>query len=352
LTLTYMSVSSEESTVDLKPEAKGEQEDAAPEEVIEPPLQLFHPLNWEILALLMPASVFGVLARLGLGALASYAGESIFPLAYAQGVGCLIMGFCLALKGPISKCYPPLYIALATGFCGSLTTFSGWQYDVFGSWTNSSNAGRNWLRDVVDGITKLVFTLIISMSSVSFGSYLAQISRSYLPRVPMPRPAIRYTLSAVGVLIYAATFPAYATLPPSYRSQAVASLLFSFPGTLSRYLLALSMNMAMKKIPLGTMAANILGTGLLGVFHVLQNKHQHVSLHACSTLQGLIDGYCGALTTVSTFAVELNAMGGSRYAWIYGGISIVISQLLLAVVILPAHTLSGVPFIRSCTYEQ
>jgi len=182
------------------------------------------------------------------------------------------MGFCLALKVSISECYTPLYVALTTGFCGSLTTFSSWQYDMFSSWTNSANAHRDGLRDVIDGMTKLVFTLVISMSSVSFGSYLAQITRSYFPRLPTPRPVVRYALAGIGVLIYAATFPAYARLPPSYRSQAVASLLFSFPGTLSRYLLALSMNTVMKKLPLGTMTANVVGTGLLGVFHVLQNK--------------------------------------------------------------------------------
>ena len=190
------------------------------------------------------------------------------------------------------------------------------------------------------------------MSSVSFGSYLAQITRSYFPRFPTPRPAIRHAVSVLGILIYAATFPVYATLPSSYRSQALAALLFSFPGTLSRYLLAISMNPMLEKIPLGTMAANILGTALLGVFHVLQNKNPHVSPHACSTLQGLIDGFCGTLTTVSTFAVELNVMNGSRYAWIYAGISVAISQLLLVIVILPAHTLSNVPFIRACTFEQ
>ena len=79
------------------------QEDATAGVVVEPPLPLFHPLHWEILALLMPTSVFGVLARLGLDALTTYDGESIFPLAYAQGVGCLVMGFCLALKAPISE---------------------------------------------------------------------------------------------------------------------------------------------------------------------------------------------------------------------------------------------------------
>jgi len=193
---------------------------------------------------------------------------------------------------------------------------------------------------------------MISMSSVSFGSYLAQITRPHFPRFPTPRPAIRYTLSVVGILIYAATFPVYARLPLSYRSQVLASLLFSFPGTLSRYFLAIYMNTVMKKIPLGTMTANVLGTGLLGVFHVLQNKHSHVSPHACSTLQGLIDGFCGTLTTVSTFATELNTMKGSRYSWIYGGVSIIISQLLLVIIILPAHMLSNVPFVRTCIYEQ
>jgi hypothetical protein len=34
------------------------------------------------------------------------------------------------------------------GFCGSLTTFSSWQLDVFLSWANSSAAHRDWFRDV------------------------------------------------------------------------------------------------------------------------------------------------------------------------------------------------------------
>jgi hypothetical protein len=61
-----------------------------------------YPLSPEVLLMLMPAAVFGTLARLGLDALTTYPGESIFPLAYVQGVGCLVMGFCLGLKGPIS----------------------------------------------------------------------------------------------------------------------------------------------------------------------------------------------------------------------------------------------------------
>jgi len=34
------------------------------------------------------------------------------------------------------------------GFCGSLTTFSGWQLDVFDSWVNAGEFHRDGLRDV------------------------------------------------------------------------------------------------------------------------------------------------------------------------------------------------------------
>jgi len=66
-----------------------------------PPPKVFHPWSLAVVALLMPASVFGVLARLGLQALVTYDGSSIFPLAYVQAIGCLIMGIALRLKDPL-----------------------------------------------------------------------------------------------------------------------------------------------------------------------------------------------------------------------------------------------------------
>jgi hypothetical protein len=55
-----------------------------------------------MLTALMGPSVFGVLARLGLLAITSYDQHSIFPLAWVQGAGCLVMGFALGWKEPIS----------------------------------------------------------------------------------------------------------------------------------------------------------------------------------------------------------------------------------------------------------
>lgn len=92
--------------------------DRPPSEVEElPPVKIYQPLSIHVLALLMPASIFGVLARLGLQALATYNGESIFPLAYVQATGCFIMGVGLRMKVPFGNFYGPLYTAMTTGRC-------------------------------------------------------------------------------------------------------------------------------------------------------------------------------------------------------------------------------------------
>ena len=70
-----------------------------------PPVKTFNPLSLHVLALLTPSSTFGVLARLGLLALGTYDGSSIFPLIYVQAVGCLIMGFAVGLKEPFNRLY-------------------------------------------------------------------------------------------------------------------------------------------------------------------------------------------------------------------------------------------------------
>ena len=78
----------------------------------QPPLEVqkaspptYHTFSIHIISLLMSFSVFGTLARLGIHALVSYPGQSIFPLAWVQAVGCAIMGFALATREPITQLY-------------------------------------------------------------------------------------------------------------------------------------------------------------------------------------------------------------------------------------------------------
>ena len=51
-----------------------------------------------IVGLLIASSIAGVLIRVKLTELNSYPGVPVFPLLYAQFVGCLIMGICVQSK--------------------------------------------------------------------------------------------------------------------------------------------------------------------------------------------------------------------------------------------------------------
>ena len=66
-----------------------------------PPAKIYHPFSPHVIALLMPASILGALARVGLLALTTYDGREIFPLAWVQAAGCLVMGFAVGMKQPI-----------------------------------------------------------------------------------------------------------------------------------------------------------------------------------------------------------------------------------------------------------
>ncbi|KAH9938199.1 CrcB-like protein-domain-containing protein [Fomitopsis serialis] len=315
-----------------------------------PAAKIYHPYHPAVLALLMPASVFGCLARLGVDALVSFDGAAIFPLAWVQVGGCLVMGFCLGIREPFGRFYGPLYTAFTTGFCGSFTTFSSWQYAVFQAWINSGRYHRDWLRDVSHRRphpTPLHTRPILS--AVQFGTHLATLIAPHFPRPPSPNRVVRYSLTALSVCIYAATFPAYSRMPESFRHQATSALLYSFPGTLTRYLLSINLNRRLKLFPLGTFAANILGTGLIGLFEVLQSTHGPLSVNACNVLNGLANGYCGCLTTVSTFATEVDALE-SKKAWFYVILSVVCSQLLLLVILGPSYWAGHVSEQLTCKY--
>ena len=63
----------------------------------------YHPLSLPVVALLAPSAILGLLARLGIEALANYDGKAIFPLAWVQAAGCFFMGLTVGLREPITR---------------------------------------------------------------------------------------------------------------------------------------------------------------------------------------------------------------------------------------------------------
>ena len=238
----------------------------------------------------------------------------------------------------------PLYIGLATGFCGCFTSFSSFIRDAFLALTNAleSPAPHSpYHTDVTvpsrsGGYSFLALMAIViiqpavSLSALKAGAHFALLLQPVTPVIPFR--LTRKFLDPLGVVLaFVCWFGAIiiSIFPPGnngnssysihWRFRAAFPLVFAPAGCLLRFYLSKHMNALVPSFPLGTFAANIFGTIVLGMAWDLQHARSigassHVS---CSVLQGIMEGFCGCLTTVSTWALELSSLR-RRHAWIYG----------------------------------
>lgn len=115
-----------------------------------------------------------------------------------------------------------------------------------------------------------------------------------------------------------------------WRGIVSFALIFSPIGVWSRFFLS-RFNSRYPSFPLGTFLANMLGTAILALLIVLQYKPNRVLLQ-CQVMQGIGDGLCGTLTTVSTFIVEIKKLE-RKHAYSYAVGSWIIGQLLMLVIV-------------------
>jgi CrcB protein len=87
----------------------------------------------------------------------------------------------------------------------------------------------------------------------------------------------------------------------------------AFAGALLRWVLGIALNPLLPALPLGTLASNLIGGfvigAALGVFGQFQSLPPELRLFVTT-------GFCGGLTTFSTFSAEtVTLMLRQQYAW-------------------------------------
>jgi CrcB protein len=113
----------------------------------------------------------------------------------------------------------------------------------------------------------------------------------------------------------------YAMIPGLMNLLSIA-LVFGGAGAggVTRYLLNLGLNPLLADVPLGTLAANVLGCGAAGAAVAFLDDR----LALDPTLRPLlIVGFLGGLTTFSTFAREVVQSLESQRLWLAAGIVVV-----------------------------
>ncbi|KAL1915202.1 uncharacterized protein VTP21DRAFT_7478 [Calcarisporiella thermophila] len=288
--------------------------------------------RWAIASCLIIFSFAGVLIRLGLVHLHTYEGSPVFPLICAQFVGCAIMGAVRACENRIIRRSYALYVGLSTGLCGSITTFSSWQFGMFTELANMDGYSRGGFQSFLAFLAHICITLGMSLAGLLFGDELVDI---LLPSndddIPIKAVKAKKTsqldlLAISGGVVLWTGMALLAGFVSSGRAWSLP-LVMAPLGTLFRWVLALSLNNRYP-IPLGTLVANILGTALLAAFIISRPAMPP----SCEISSGLIDGFCGCLTTISTFIVEITTLP-RNFSCIYAVSSIVIGQVLMIVIV-------------------
>ena len=288
----------------------------------------------------------GAYVRVGFQYYRIWKTESSVSLLYAQIIGCLVMGFMVHLRPLFMssgvRLQRVVYTGVTTGLCGSITTFSSLNFDANklfllqwdSTWgdANGSYDGRRlleWLVSIWIGVS-------VPMQALHAGRHLSEalFPASAFPSCPS-LPAVDSTVLSMGesavVVSYVIATVLVIFLPAKLDSSGsfkhlLFTAIFGAVGAYMRYRLSL-LNRSRPTFPLGTCIANVLGSWLLAVWMVLAKfvVPQHEVL-VIEVLYGLCTGFCGCLTTLSTFVNELHVLP-RRAAYIYGMSSIILAQL-------------------------
>ncbi|KAK5118993.1 hypothetical protein LTR62_000204 [Meristemomyces frigidus] len=335
-------------------------------------------------------SFLGTLARLGLQWLTFYPGTPILtPVIWANFAGSLCMGYLAEDEGlfreknvdrsstheseKVEKDGPelgkaeqmkrkkavPLYIGLATGFCGSLTSFSSFARDAFLALSNSlpspldhpadysastlstsTTVSRNGGYSFEAWAAVVISTLALSLGGLLIGAHLASFLESVTPRI---HTSVTWKVINPIIVFLAwgcwlgAVFLAIWPVRETWRGEAVFALVFAPLGCLLRFYASAKLNGLVPAFPLGTFTVNMLGTAIEGMCYDIQHVRVGVmgmvggGRVGCQVLQGVQDGFCGCLTTISTWVAEINSLR-RKHGYGYAFASVLGSLCLMVVI--------------------
>jgi len=292
-------------------------------------------------------------------------------------------------RAAINKKKIPLFVGLTTGFCGSFTSFSTFSRDMFFALSNqvatprshpgdtasqSSYAHRNPGWSVNALLAVIILTVCVNMAALQLGAHIALLADHILH--PIPFRLFRKYLDPIFVFLALGCWIGavlLAALPPdrpggpaahgriswsseAWRGEVLFALVFAPLGCLLRWYLSSHLNGRIPSFPLGTFIANISGVAILAMCYDIQHSKAGATATSaiggqvgCQVLQGVEDGFCGCLTTVSTWMLELKTLR-RRHAYFYGGASVLVA--LVTVVLLMGSVYWSVGYVEAACQAE
>lgn len=199
-------------------------------------------------------------------------------------------------------------------------------------------------------ILAVLFTEIgLSLVGLKLGAHIAFFLTPWTPR--LPKWCLQKVIDPLMVPVAGLSWIAFIYLvillsheertislwsPELWHGPVLFSLVFAPVGYLVRFFLSMRLNSRIASFPLGTFSANVTGVMVLGMAYTLQRASISFSalgggsFIGCQVLEGIIDGFCGCLTTVRTWVLELSNLR-RRHAYTYGVVSMAVGLCLLII---------------------
>eukprot|EP00611_Tribonema_gayanum_P001339 TRINITY_DN10981_c0_g2_i3.p1 TRINITY_DN10981_c0_g2~~TRINITY_DN10981_c0_g2_i3.p1 ORF type:complete len:326 (-),score=95.65 TRINITY_DN10981_c0_g2_i3:86-1063(-) len=264
----------------------------------------------------------------------------LVPAFFDNCMGSMILGLLVAATSTIPKEGGALVLltGLTTGFCGAYTTFSAWALQTDDLVVaNPDGAAEGDPQPQVTGIIYicggLACFIVVHRMGMDLGGVLTGLVERGAPHVK--QRALAITNAALLAAAMAALALALGLDDASWmRRRWWLSALFAVPGALLRFALARWLNAFRGgRFPLGTFAANMLGTICSALIaHAYSDYGTDWRDTVC---RAFAVGFCASLTTMSTLVNELAAIRadfGARHGLVYIGSSVILAEVLAGVI--------------------
>eukprot|EP01059_Diplonema_ambulator_P002864 TRINITY_DN1247_c0_g2_i1.p1 TRINITY_DN1247_c0_g2~~TRINITY_DN1247_c0_g2_i1.p1 ORF type:complete len:371 (+),score=64.16 TRINITY_DN1247_c0_g2_i1:46-1113(+) len=294
-----------------------------PEDTISPRVAESHVAS---AAVILMGSVLGVYIRHCMQEPSEYGYYSyLFP----NFAGSAVAGYLKKTGGRIW--YNSIITGMVVGMCGSLTTFSSWQ-KAAGGLIGPVHLDSFWHNLYLWGQIEMT-GLAVGIGGYDIGWYLGSTWDERRPAKLRPvcpvrekrQLRIKVSFDAASIIASFLVTGLLTGLTIYHTSSLLIALCTGPPAAWLRWAFSHNLNPLCSTFPVGTFTANILASALLATVFVLQLNVVGRGTF-CTFLSGFGDGFCGSLSTVSTFVAEIRSMSSPHRALVYAFTSMLVSQ--------------------------
>ena len=167
-------------------------------------------------------------------------------------------------------------------------------------------------------------------------------SPSPVPKCEKGAPPFGRRTLIIDILMIVSAFLSYLIAlllyffaPHPWRHRATFPILLAPPGAILRFMLSkLNTRSPFKdRFPIGTFIANTSATLLISGVFAAQRLPSGQGATRCNALYAIQQGFCGCLSTVSTFVVESRSIKQKRWKWCYVGMSVVLGHVVVLAIV-------------------